>query len=545
MTTANTGATAESAAETVAALCNDRELVVVSNREPYSHHRDAESETESERADAEPEDGAELEGGSKPEDGVEIVVDRPAGGLTAALDPVMQAVEGTWVAWGDGDADREVVDSDDAVAVPPEDPAYDLRRVWLTDDQVEGYYRGYSNQVLWPLCHLDTAKIDAREEYWQAYRETNADFAASVLDATGGDESDPVVWFQDYHLALAPRFVREECPDAFLAHFWHVPWPTPNVFRACPQYETLLDGLLANDLVGFHTDEYCRNFLDCVDAVTDARVDRGGQSVAYGGRRTFVRSFPLGIDAARQAELTETETADDYWREFRDAYDVAPDETLAVGVERLDYTKGIEERLAALERFWEGHPEWRGELTYVQKGTESRSGIEAYSQLQDRVAAAIERINDRFGTDDWTPIVSLTDHIPEEGLAALYREADLALVTPVRDGMNLVAKEYVAAQTCDPGVLVLSELAGASDQLGDGAVLVHPRDAAGVADAIDEALSLSRHERRRLVADLQREVHAKDVYAWLESTFETAAAIERGRRTVRPPRSGPATTDDD
>jgi trehalose 6-phosphate synthase len=529
MTTDKTGATAESAAETVAELCKDRELVVVSNREPYSHHRTGAGD------EKESVDGSEAE---------EIAVDRPAGGLTAALDPVMQTAEGTWVAWGDGDADREVVDSDDTVAVPPEDPAYDLRRVWLTDDQVEGYYRGYSNQVLWPVCHLDTAKIDAREEYWRTYRETNADFADAILDSTAGG-SNPVIWFQDYHLALAPRRVREARPDAFLAHFWHVPWPSLDVFRACPQYETLLDGLLANDLVGFHTDEYCRNFLDCVEAATDARVDRGSRSVAYGGRRTFVRSFPLGIDAARQAQLAESETADDYWREFRKTYDIAPDETLAVGVERLDYTKGIEERLAALERFWEENPEWRGDLTYVQKGTESRSGIEAYSRLQDRVDAAIERVNDRFGTDDWTPVISLTDHIPEAGLAALYREADLGLVTPVRDGMNLVAKEYVAAQTRDPGVLVLSELAGASEQLGDEAVLVHPRDVAGVADAIGEALSLSRRERRKRVADLQRAVHAEDVYEWLESTFETAAAIERGRRSVQTaaPRS-PPTTDD-
>jgi trehalose 6-phosphate synthase len=297
--------------------------------------------------------------------------------------------------------------------------------------------------------------------------------------------------------------------------------------------------------VGFHTDEYCRNFLDCVEAVTDARVDRGSRSVAYGDRRTFVRSFPLGIDASRQAELAETDRADDYWREFRRTYDVDPADTLAVGVERLDYTKGIEERLAALERFWADNPDWRGELTYVQKGTESRSGIEEYDRLQDRVTAEIDRINDRFGTDEWTPVISLTDHIPEAGLAALYREADLALVTPIRDGMNLVAKEYVAAQTRDPGVLVLSELAGASEQLGDGAVVVHPNDTAGVADGIDEALSLSRAERRRRVADLQRAVHAEDVFDWLESNFETAAAIERGRRPIRATPRRPTPSDDD
>jgi trehalose 6-phosphate synthase len=527
--TNTTGATAKSAAETVTALCDDRELVVVSNRQPYSHTT---------------------------EDG-EIAVDRPAGGLTAALDPVMQSAAGTWVAWGDGDADREVVSTEDTVAVPPEDPAYDLRRVWLTDEQIEGYYRGYSNRVLWPLCHLDTAKMNPREEFWRAYRETNTEFADAILDSTDGQGSDPVIWFQDYHLALAPREVRDSRPEAFLAQFWHIPWPSWDVFRTCPQYEALLDGLLANDLLGFHTDQYYRNFLDCVDAATDARVDRSSWSVSYRGERTFVRSFPLGIDASRQAELAEsgaelTESGvdggdgstesdpDDWWTSFRGAHDIGPDDTLAVGVERLDYTKGIEQRLAALERFWEDSPEWRGDLTYVQKGTESRSGIEAYDRLQDRVAADIERINDRFGTDDWTPIVYVTDYVPEEGLAALYREADLGVVTPIRDGMNLVAKEFVAAQTRDPGVLVLSELAGATEQLGEEAVLVHPHDTAGFADAIDDALSLSRVDRRQRIADLQREVHAEDVFAWLESTFETAAAIERGRRSVRTERPQPS-----
>jgi len=519
--TNTTGATARSAAETVADLCDDRELVVVSNRQPYSHTT---------------------------EDG-DIAVDRPAGGLTAALDPVMQSAAGTWVAWGDGDADREVVGAEDTVAVPPEDPAYDLRRVWLTDEQVEGYYRGYSNQVLWPLCHLDLSKMNPREEFWQAYCEANADFADAILDSTDSAGSDPVVWFQDYHLALAPREVRDSRPDAFLAQFWHIPWPSWDAFRACPQYETLLDGLLANDLVGFHTDEYCRNFLDCVAAATDARVDRSSRSISYRGERTFVRSFPLGIDAARQAELAEAggnggdgtaDDRDDWWTAFRETHGIGPEDTIAVGVERLDYTKGIEQRLAALERFWADTPEWRDDLTYVQKGTESRSGIEAYDRLQNRVAAEIERINDRFGTDDWTPIVYVTDYVPEEGLAALYREADLGLVTPIRDGMNLVAKEFVAAQTRDPGVLVLSELAGATEQLGDEAVVVHPSDTAGVADAIDDALSLSLVERRQRLADLQREVHAEDVFAWLESTFETAVAIQRGRRSVRTKRRQPS-----
>ena len=523
MTSDTSGATAASAARTVESVLENRELVVVSNREPYSHGRS---------------EGGDGDGGG---DG-EIAVDRPAGGLTAALDPVMQTVEGTWVAWGDGDADREVVDDHDRVAVPPKNPSYDLRRVWLDDVQVEGYYYGYSNQVLWPICHFDTAKMDANPEFWRCYRETNADFADAVLDeigreadgtGRGSDEAgrEAVVWFQDYHLALAPRLVRDERPDAFLSHFWHIPWPSWDVFHACPQYEQLLDGLLANDLVGFHTDAYCRNFLDCVDAATDARVDRPSRSISYRGQRTFVRSFPLGIDASRYAELATGDAADAFWGSFREKHGIDADIRLAVGVERLDYTKGIEHRLDALERFWAEYPDWRESFTYIQKGIESRSNIEEYSRLQDRVGDAIERVNDRFATDDWTPVVAVTEHLPEEGLAALYREADVGLVTPIRDGMNLVAKEYVAGQTDEPGVLVLSELAGASEQLGDEAVLVHPEDEAGFADAIADALSMPDGERRRRMADLQREVHVEDVYAWLESQFETVAAVERGQRS--------------
>lgn len=480
MTSNTIGATAESAAESVAAVLDGRELVVASNREPYSHGYD----------------------------GKDIVVDRPAGGLTAALDPVMQAVEGTWVAWGDGEADREAVEDDGTVGVPPEDPSYDLRRVWLSEEQVAGYYRGYSNQVLWPLCHLDTAKVNADPEFWEQYKRTNADFADAILDSAADDS---VVWFQDYHLALAPRQVRDARPNATLAHFWHIPWPAWDTFQACPQYEQLLDGLLANDLVGFHTDDYCRNFLDCVDAATDARVDRASGSISYKGQRTFVRSFPLGIDAARRAELATSDGTDDYWESFREEHDIDSDMQIAVGVERLDYTKGIERRLDALERFWEENPEWREQFTYVQKGTKSRSEIPAYSELQDRVAAAIERVNDRFGTEDWTPVVSLTGYVPDAGLAALYRESDLALVTPVRDGMNLVAKEYVASQTGESGVLVLSELAGSCEQLGDESVLVHPYDEADFADAIADALELPRDERARRMAALQRSVHAEDL----------------------------------
>ncbi|KZN24683.1 trehalose-6-phosphate synthase [Haladaptatus sp. R4] len=485
-----------SAAETVSSHLGDQKLVVASNRQPYSHER---------------------------EDG-DIVVNRPAGGLTSALDPMMQSAGGTWVAWGSGDADFDVADADGRVSVPPESPAYEIRRVPLSDEQVEGYYYGYSNQVLWPICHIDPEKMNAEEGFWNHYQQANRAFADAIIDET---DTDSVIWFQDYHLGLAPRHVREERPDTFCMQFWHITWPSWDVFQTCPQYEQLLDGLLANDLLGFHTERYCQNFLDCAAMLPDIRVDRATRSVVYDGRRTFVRPFPLGIDAVEREELAESTEATAFWNEFREEYAVG--DTLAIGVERLDYTKGIPERLSALERFWERHPEWRGEFTYVQKASESRSQIGAYRELQGHVESEIERIDDRFGTDDWSPIVYLNEHLPKEGLAALYREADLGIVTPRRDGMNLVAKEFIASQVGEPGVLLLSELAGANGELGDEAVSVHPHDTKGFADAIEEALSLPQADRERRMYGLKKQVRSNDVYAWMNAQFRTIEAIRRGR----------------
>ncbi|WP_458207193.1 alpha,alpha-trehalose-phosphate synthase (UDP-forming) [Haladaptatus sp. NG-SE-30] len=501
-------------AEAISSLLDDHELVIASNRQPYSH---------------------EYGGGENGDR--DVVVQRPAGGLTSALDPVVQSAGGTWVAWASGDADHEVTDEDGRVGVPPESPAYDLRRVRLSDEQVQGYYYGYSNQVLWPICHVDPSKMNAESAFWTQYRSANRKFANAIAEeaveavemsgSAGKSEGEPVVWLQDYHLALAPRMVREKAQDVFCMQFWHIPWPAWDAFQMCPQYEQLLDGLLGNDLLGFHTDRYCQNFLDCAAMISDTMVDRATRSVVYEGHRTFVRSFPLGIDADRRRELANSADATAFWQQFRHQHDLG--ETLAVGVERLDYTKGIPERLAALEEFWETRPEWRERFTYIQKASESRSQIPEYQELQREVESEIRRLNDRFGTDDWTPIVYLNEFLSPDDLAALYREADLGIVSPRRDGMNLVVKEFVASQVDDPGVLVLSELTGASEELGDEAVTIHPHDTPGFADAIEHALSLPESERARRMRDLERQVRSNDVYAWMTTQFRTVEAIQRGR----------------
>ncbi|WP_224333464.1 alpha,alpha-trehalose-phosphate synthase (UDP-forming) [Haloprofundus halobius] len=474
-------------------------LVLVSNRQPYRHRH---------------------------ENG-EIVVDRPVGGLTAGLDPVMQQIDGTWIAWGDGDADAEVTDENDCVRVPPDDPGYTLRRVWLSDDAVDEYYYGYSNQVLWPLCHDLVGKTNFESRFWSRYREVNEQFAEAVVEQA---DEESAVWFQDYHLALAPAYAREALPETTLFQFWHIPWPTWDTFRVCPQRRELLDGLLANDLIGFHTERYVENFLGCVDACFEAAtVDVDSGEVEYDGETTLVRAFPLGVDAERIGRLAG-ERDESFWSEFKAEYGIPDDSRVAVGVDRLDYTKGIPERLDALEHLFETCPEWRERLTYVQKATESRSDIPEYQRLQSEVDERIDRINERFATDSWRPVVRIDERLTNPELYGLYAHSDLALVTPVRDGMNLVAKEYVAAQadgSTDDGVLVLSRMTGAHDELGDTAVTVEPYDEAALADQIEGALTMPDHERERRMGALRESVLENDLDTWLASLLGTVQGLRR------------------
>jgi len=479
------------------------DLIVVSNRQPYTHsyeHDDAGERT--------------------------ISVNRPAGGLTAGLDPVMQETDGTWVAWGDGEADADVTDANGEVRMPPESEAYTLKRLWLSEEEVEGYYYGYSNRVLWPLCHGGTMKTEYVERYWQRYQQVNDRFAEAVVESAS---DDPLVWFQDYHFTLAPRAVRDALDDPFVMHFWHITWPGWDTFRACPQGKQLLRGLLGNDLLGFHVERYCENFLDCVDhALEDAFIDKDGGRINYEGHTTTVRALPLGIDAESIREESAATDAS-FEADIRSAYDIGSDATMIVGVDRLDYTKGIVERLKALERLWEIEPEYQGTVTYVQKASESRSLIPDYQDLQQNVRETIERINDRFGTPDWQPVIYVDEFIPQSELCGLYRYSDVMLVSAVRDGMNLVAKEYVAAQVDDDGVLVLSDQAGAHEELGEHALTINPYDTEAFADTIQQALAMAPDERRDRMAALREQVDAHDLYAWMDDVFETARDLREQR----------------
>ena len=476
------------------------DLVVVSNRQPYTHNYE------------------------ETEDGREITVSRPAGGLTAGLDPVMQETDGTWIAWGDGEADADVTDENSEVRMPPESEAYALKRLWLTDEEVEGYYYGYSNRVLWPLCHGGTMKAEYVERYWQRYQQVNETFAEATIEAAS---EDSLVWFQDYHFTLAPQQVRQAVPDStFLMHFWHITWPGWDTFRSCPNQKELLAGLLGNDLLGFHVERYCENFLDCVDeALDEAFIDYDGNRVNYDGHTTVVRAFPMGIDADSIREASES--ADEaFWREFKSDHGIGLDTRVVVGVDRLDYTKGIVERLAAFERLLETRPDWRGEVCYVQKANESRSLIPDYQDLQTEVQESVERINERFGTDDWQPVVYINEFIDQDELCGLYRHSDVMLVSAVRDGMNLVSKEYVAAQVDDDGVLVLSDQAGAYEELGEWALTINPYDTDAFAETIETALTMDADEREERMVALREQVESQDLFAWMDDVFATANELK-------------------
>ncbi|MFC6961041.1 alpha,alpha-trehalose-phosphate synthase (UDP-forming) [Halocatena marina] len=490
--------------ESLAPLSIDN-VVVVSNRQPYRHRYEQNGDGDGSRAER------------------SIAVDRPTGGLTAGLDPVMQKLNGTWIAWGDGEADRDATSEDGQVSVPPEEPEYTLQRLWLTDKEIDGYYYGYSNRALWPLCHLAMGRTVFDGEQWRTYRRVNQKFAEKVVDNV---DDDTVVWFQDYHLACAPRTVRlQSSSSPFLLHFWHIPWPSIDAFRACPQHQEILKGLLGNDLIGFHVTQYCRNFLECAARlVEETEVDYDRGLIRHDGHETAVSAFPMGVEADSIEQLSEA-ADESAWQSFKHRHAIGPNTRVVLGVDRLDYTKGIPERLEALEHLWNTQPEWQGQFTYVQKGTESRSEIPAYQRLQNRVDEIIDRVNSRFGTDEWQPIVLVDENLPRKTLCGLYRYSDAAIVSPLRDGMNLVAQEYIASQVDDDGVLILSELAGSHEALGDAVLSVNPYDTEAHAKAIDQALTMPAAERRNRTRRLRRRVHNNDLSSWLNDVFEGAQQL--------------------
>ena len=500
-------------------------FVVVSNRQPYRHEYETPdgggAVDEVAAADAGDIGGSSMI--ARPAETSAITVDRPTGGLTAGLDPVVQRAGGTWIAWGDGDADRRVTDDDGCVRVPPETEAYTLKRVWLSEEAVDAYYRGFSNRVLWPLCHEFPGLVETRPGDLECYRAVNREFAEAAADRV---DDEGVVWLQDYHFGFAPAMIDAAVPDAVtVAQFWHIPWPSPGAFQHCPARDDLLAGLLGNDLLGFHVDRYGEAFLECVDRfLPDANVDWGRRTVRHDGDETRVVATPMGVDAEAYDRACRSIDGD-RWERFREAHGIPAGISIGLGVDRLDYTKGIPERLAAVERLLEREPAWRGEFTLVQKSTPSRTAIPAYERHGEYVRDEVERINDRFGTDDWQPIVYTEAYLDHEELCALYRRADVMLVSPLVDGMNLVAQEYVASCVDGDGALLLSAAAGSHALLGESAYTIDPRRRESFAETIETALSASSYERSRRLTDLRERVFDHDLESWMTAQFDELERI--------------------
>ena len=469
-------------------------FLVVSNREPFQHRR--------------------VTG--------RIQCIQPASGMATALDPVMRACGGLWIAHGSGNADKQTVDAFDHVQVPPDAPEYTLRRVWLSDEEEEGHYAGLSNQGLWPLCHVAFTRPYFDPEHWRMYREVNQRFADAVIEEAGNDPT--FVFIQDYHFGLLPRMLRKAGSNLVIAQFWHIPWPNPEVFSSFPWREQLLDGMLGNDLIGFHLPEHCHNFLKTVDCSIEARVDKGGSEICRGGHSTFVRPFPIGIDFDEHSSTAQSEAVEIQMKRWQKELSLRG-KLLGIGIDRLDYTKGIPERLRFLDRLFEQHPRYRGKLVFAQIAVPSRSTLPAYREIEKEVDTLVSQINRRWGTLAWRPVVLLKRHYSETEMIALHRLANFCIVASLHDGMNLVAKEFVASRVDEDGVLILSRFAGASRELKD-ALQINPFSVEEGADACLLALEMTPEERARRMRKMREAVEVNNVYRWAGKFISQLASIE-------------------
>lgn len=481
-------------------------LIVVSNREPYIHEKNKK--------------------------GIRCKV--PVGGLVTALDPVMQKARGVWIAWGSGNADAETADEHGRIEVPENAPRYTLRRIWLNPVEINEYYYGFANRVIWPVCHLFQEKARLQTEYWETYKKVNLRFQRAVVEEAG--PQDPI-WLQDIHFTLLPSALRKDLPNNNIALFWHIPFPPWETFSCIPWRKEMLEGLLGANLLGFHTASYVANFLNTVrKEFPEAQVS--ASAVRYAGRTTRVRPYPIGIDYAHYRALSEEDRLKRRASQLRSRMNV---KQIVLGVDRLDYTKGILSKFLAFEKYLESHPKQLGKVSFVQVASPTRSAITEYKDMKKQIEETVGRVDGRFQQPQWTPIIYINRQLPGDEIMMLYRIADVAMVTPIIDGMNLVAKEYVTVN--DNGVLILSEFAGASEEMNQS-IIVNPYDLDGMAAALEKALSMTPEERGRHIAQLREIVKEHDIYWWLDTFLDewgvkiTEEDMEAERRPARtePPR---------
>lgn len=459
------------------------QVIVVSNREPYIHEKAPEG----------------------------IVVKRPASGLVTAVEPVMRACSGTWIAHGSGSADRDVVDNADRVGVPPGQRDYQLRRIWLTPEEEQGYYYGFANEGMWPLCHVAHVRPVFRESDWEAYKRVNQRFADAVVAEARSE--DPVVLVQDYHFALLPAMIRAKLPQATILTFWHIPWPNPESFGICPWRREILQGMLGSTILGFHTRFHCKNFMETVDRYLEARIEDEHSTICFQDKETLVESYPISIEWPDETVVAAWPPIAECRRRVVERLQLPNVMCLAVGIDRFDYTKGIIERLNAVERMLEKAPEWVGRFVFIQVAAPTRAALEEYRSFQERVERLAERINTRFSRPGYKPIHLLAQHHEPDAVIELFRAADICVVTSLHDGMNLVCKEFVAARDDQQGVLVLSRFAGAAREMTE-ALIVNPYHVEETADALLRAASMPAAEQRERMASLRSTVREFNVFRW-------------------------------
>lgn len=488
--------TAERLKQFIKNTLHGRTIVVVSNREPYIHTKV----------------------------GNKINYYFPASGMVTAIEPVMQATGGTWIAHGSGDADKLVVDKNDRLQVPPDDPKYTLRRVWLTDEEEKGYYYGFSNEALYPLCLMAHTRPIFSEEDWEEYKKVNGKFAATVLSEIKNLHK-PIILVQDFHLALLPKMIKKARPDAVIGLFWHVPWVSPESFSICPWKKELLDGMLGADLIGFHTQLHCNNFIETVGRELESLVDFEQFTVTRGEHLSVVKPFPISI-AFSNGINPEQKDKDEELIDKKILRNLGVEtKYIGVGVDRLDYTKGILERLKGIEIFLNRYPSYRGNFTFIQIAAPSKSRIKKYSEFAQAVEKEVERVNSLFKTRSWKPVVLIEKHHSHEEINHFYKLANLCLVTSLHDGMNLVAKEFIAARNDEKGVLILSQFTGASKELKQ-ALIINPYNGNQTAEAIHAALEMTQAEQTKRMKKLRSSVRNHNIYRWSAEFLKTLASFE-------------------
>lgn len=463
-----------------------RKLILVSNREPYAHVFD----------------------------GQEVTWFRSAGGLTIALDSMAAACGAVWVCHGEAEADFTVTDERGMVGVPPNQPSYLLKRIRLTPEEENGYYEGFSNETLWPLCHVCYVRPKFALSNWETYQAVNRKFAAAVCEEAAPGS---IVFLQDYHLCMAAKYLKQERPDLTTVLFWHIPWPNPEIFRILPWKKEILEGLLANDIIGFHLKYHADNFMETVGLELEGRLDKERMIISRNDTLTRIRFYPISVDFNSIFHQAYSPSTAEACSRIRTELNLAG-RKIGLGVDRIDYTKGIPERLDAIERLFEKYPEHIGKFTFIQIGVPSRTHLEDYQQVVSKIETRCDEINAKCGRGDWRPMVFKKGHQNFDTLIPYYQLADICVVSSLHDGMNLVSKEFVAASNNDRGVLVLSRFTGAAREL-EQALLINPYDTENVTDTLHQALTMPAEEQKNRLERMRITVAENNIFSWTQSVL--------------------------